>query len=81
MGINLALAILEGREKPGPHGGVDEACAELTRESFWMTDDELSRALSWAQRSGNGNAHMIIAVVASERDTRSRKSPVGHRQN
>ena len=41
MGICLAIKVLEGRATGAPHGGVDEACDELIRESFWMTDAEI----------------------------------------
>jgi len=62
MGICLALSILETGEQ-SPHGGRPEAIDELIRESFWMTQAELSKAYTWALRN---NSQMLRATVESE---------------
>jgi hypothetical protein len=80
MGINLALAILEGTAHgySGRHGGRSEAIDELIRESFWMTDEELTRAHRWAVSNGSV---ALGAAVEGERAKRKTSAPVSARVN
>jgi hypothetical protein len=78
MGICLALDILEHGADGGRHGGPSEAVDELTRESFWMTAAELTRAARWAAVNGST---LLQAVVDAERRTRRAGAPICYRSN
>lgn len=78
MGINLALDVIEGKASGGRHGGRDEAIDELTRESFWMTNEEIARAQRWAVQN---NSAQLKAAMAEELRIRRMGGPISNRVN
>lgn len=82
MGIWLAIRILDGRAQPCAHGGADEACDELVRESFWMTDAELDHVLDLTRKEpASAHAQVLVPALSSERQKRRQNAPVGLRVN
>lgn len=78
MGINLAIEILEGKSSGGRHGGVEEAIDELTRESFWMTNEEIARVQILASRADSAQ---LKAAMAEELRIRRMGGPISNRVN